>query len=62
MKKCDFKSNKEFNEDSFGNLNLKSFKKYLVSSSNDKTIKMWDLDTYECIKLLLMDIQMKFVQ
>ena len=52
MEKCDFKSNTEFNEASFGDLNLKSFKKYLISSSQDNALKMRDLNKNECFKIL----------
>ena len=49
MKKCDFKSNKEFNKSSFGNLQL-------ASGSRDKTIKIWNTVTGACIQKLFMDI------
>ena len=50
LKKCEFKSNEKFIEASFGHLSLKNVNKYLVGACDEKTLKMWDLDSFECIK------------
>ena len=53
MKKCKTTLNKDFSEASFENLNLKNISKRLVSCSDDKTIKTWDLNTTECLNTLI---------
>ena len=53
MEKCSYESKKDtFSVDSFGALSLKDLKRYLVSSSRDKTIKIWDFETNKCIRRL----------
>ena len=50
MEKCSFVAKKDFDISSFGTLNLRSLNRYLASCSDDKTIKLWDLETKECIR------------
>ena len=52
MKKCSFVANTAFDISSFGALNLRTLDRFLVSCSEDKTIKMWDFATKECIRTL----------
>ena len=52
MKKCSFVAKADLDTTSFGSLNLRNLNRYLASSSNDKTIKLWDLETKECIRTL----------
>ena len=52
MKKCSFEAKKDFDISSFGSLYLRNLKRYLASSSADKTIKLWDLETNQCIRTL----------
>ena len=50
IKSLGFGANPVFHADSFGFLKLNNQK--LVSCSEDKTIKIWDLDTNECVNTL----------
>jgi len=50
MPYCQFKSNEAFS--SFGSLFLRELNYNLVSCSNDGAIKIFDLDTFQCIKSL----------
>ena len=50
--KCCFVSNTDFGVASFGALNLRSLTNFLVSCSRDNSIKMWDIETRECIRTL----------
>ena len=52
MKKCSFVAKTDFGISSFGSLNLTNLSRYLASSSIDKTIKLWDLETNECTRTL----------
>ena len=52
MRKCSFMTKADLDISSFGSLNLVNLNKYLASSSEDKTIKLWDLETSECIRTL----------
>ena len=52
MKKSTFMAKKDFDISSFGALDLMNLNRYLASSSFDKTIKLWDLETSECIRTL----------
>ena len=52
MKKCSFMAKRDLEISSFGSLNLRNLNSYLASSSQDKTIKLWDLETNECIRTL----------
>ena len=52
MKKCSFIAKKDFDKSSFGSLKLINLSIYLASSSNDKTIKLWDFETKECIRTI----------
>ena len=53
IRKCAFEANKDFAKSSFGHLKLSNLKRYIVSASRDKTIKIWDLETNECIRTLV---------
>jgi WD40 repeat protein len=44
-----FKPNLKSEKKIFGFLNLNGIRSKLISCSNDKTIKIWDLDTFECL-------------
>ncbi len=48
-----FQPNLGANRKTFGDLNLNPFSQKLVSCSQDKTIKIWDLDTFKCSKTLV---------
>ena len=50
--KCSFVSKKGFGVESFGALNLRTLNRLLVSCSRDKCIKLWDLETKECIRTI----------
>ena len=50
--KCSFAPKREFGVESCGALNLRTLDRLLVSCSNDKCIKLWDLETYECIRTI----------
>jgi WD40 repeat protein len=53
LRNCEFKVNKEhFIKSNFGDLILNCLNKKLISSSYDKTLKIWDLDSNECIRTL----------
>ena len=47
-----FKPNLSNDNKTFGKLNLNEIGSKLISCSNDKTIKIWDLETFECLKTL----------
>ena len=44
-----FKPNLKSEKKIFGVLNLNGIRSKLISCSNDRTIKIWDLDTFECL-------------
>ena len=44
-----FKPNLKCEKKTFGFLNLNGIRSKLISCSNDRTIKIWDLDTFECL-------------
>ena len=50
--KCAFEAKKGFEVESFGALNLRTLNIFLVSCSDDKCIKLWDLETKECIRTI----------
>ena len=52
MKKCSFMAKKDFDISSFGALNLTNLNIYLASCSEDKTFKLWNFETKECIRTL----------
>ena len=50
--KCSFVSKKDFGVELFGDLNLRTLNRILVSCSFDNLIKLWDLETKECIRTI----------
>ena len=50
IKSIEFKAHPEFRKESF--VTLKQSNQRLISCSLDKTIKVWDLEDYECISTL----------
>ena len=53
MKECGFESNKEVFKSTFGNLNLSNWRRYLVSGSKDNTVKVWHLESGQCVRTLV---------
>ena len=49
---CSFKPAENLSTSIFGSLNLKK-SRHLVSSSYDSTIKIWDLDSNDCVRTLV---------
>ena len=49
---CSFKPAENVSTSVFGSLALKKFR-HLVSSSKDKTIKIWNLDSKECLRTIV---------
>lgn len=47
-----FNPNVDTNDKTLGDLNMSIFSQKLISGSNDKTIKVWDLEKFECSKTL----------
>ena len=52
MKKSSFEAKKDFDTSSFGALNLGTLDRFLVSASMNKCIKVWNLETKECLRTL----------
>ena len=52
IKAIEFCGKKSFQDDSFGSLKLANQPRKLVSCSEDHTIKIWDLESTECVAIL----------
>ena len=52
IKKFYFQPNESIDEKTFGILNLSYLTQKMISCSSDDTIKVWDLETFECAKTI----------